>query len=73
MFGYVYCPKGRIFMRSTDRKLSAGDRLYTRGELFCDNYNDSSLCEDCNKGECVLDFSFLEREQYDIGDTVAEN
>ena len=58
-------------MRSADGKISAGDQLYKREELFCEQYSYATLCEDCNKGECVLDLTFLERNQYAVGDTVA--
>ena len=69
-FGYVYCPKGKRFMRSADGKLSNGDRLYTRGELYCANYNNPKLCPTCSQGECVVDLSSLKSNQYTNGETV---
>ena len=57
-------------MRASEGKVSAGDRLYMKKQLFCRRYDETGLCDDCDKGEYVLDLSFIEREQYKNGELV---
>jgi len=70
MFGYINCPEGKQFLRGTDGKVSSGDRLYMKKQLFCSSYDETGECDDCDKGEYVLDLSFIECGQYKNGELV---
>ena len=37
-------------MRGTDGKVSVGDRLYRNKKLFCPCYDETGVCDDCEKG-----------------------
>ena len=64
-FSYVYNEAGKMFRRSADGSVSAGDRLYKRPQLFCKGIDDPDyVCPNCDDGEFVVDLSDLSRSAY---------
>jgi len=70
-FSYVYNEAGKMFRRSADGSVSAGDRLYKRPQLFCKGIDDPDYaCPNCEEGEFVVELSDLSRNAYANGQKI---